>query len=149
MKKFEYKYNTIYSDLDNELSKLGEEGWEIFSIEERDDNSYKYFAKREKIKENELDNHFEDIEEPWMILDSFGQESWMDSNEVYVNIGTCVGDEWINSLWKRVLVKNINSEGILVDSYPNRRFKEYIPKKSFRPNDLIFSLEHLHRIKKI
>lgn len=147
MKKFEYKHEKIYGDLDWELSKLGDEGWELFSINIISDdefdstvsNTYKgfeYFAKREKREEINHDRY--------AIINEFGEETFLHTNEIYVNIGNCAGDIWEKSLWKKTFIDYVDKEG-LHTMYGV--YKEFIPSGLFKTNNLEYSLEHLYHLK--
>ena len=160
MKKFEYNTGTLIyknlKDLQNQLNNLGEDGWEIIELNKtkeliwdgNKETEAEYIAKRQKI-ESKNDNVVKNCKDFWMIVDSYGSETWLDTNEIYVNIGTCAGDEWIESLWKKVLVEHIDADGILAKDYPNRKFKSYIPLNVFKPNNLVYSLDNICTIKKI
>lgn len=138
MKQFEYKHGIIDKDLDLdwELSKLGDKGWELFSIREMEDKSFYYFAKREKAKEVESERYH--------IVNGFGEETYLSSNEIYVNIGNCAGDIWEKSLWKQALIDHVDKDGIHT---MYGVFKEFIPYGMFKPNNLEYSLEHIHQHK--
>lgn len=46
MKKFEYQVITLYGpNIEDELNKYGEEGWELVTV---DNNEGKHYLKREK-----------------------------------------------------------------------------------------------------
>ena len=136
MKRFEYKHDRINGDLDWELSKLGDEGWELFSINVISDDEFEYFAKREKYEEINHDRY--------AIVNEFGEETFLHTNEIYVNIGNCAGDIWERSLWKKTFVDYIDKEG-LHTMYGV--YKEFIPSGLFKPNNLEYSLEHLYHLR--
>ncbi|MCH5167832.1 MAG: hypothetical protein J1F35_08135 [Erysipelotrichales bacterium] len=136
-KMFEYTYGVIYSDFDNELANIGENGWEIFSIEERSDGTYKYYAKREKIEEIDHNRYH--------IVNEFSEDTYFDSNEIYVNIGNCSGDIWEKNLWKKTYIDYIDKEGIHTKDYGI--FRDFIPVGLFKPNNLDFSLERMYHFR--